>query len=124
MPDGALVKLSTVLTAAAFLPGAVALLHTGWSLRPSDSSETTSDKEKAPTPLLTLLPYALLTSAFGFFLFSFQVHEKTILLPLLPMTLLLSSAQVDSSAFGWGMLTNNTAVFRCLSTGNMMFHHD
>ena len=38
-----------------------------------------------------LLPYAFASSAFGFFLFSFQVHEKSILLPLLPMTLLLSS---------------------------------
>ncbi|KAM7524205.1 hypothetical protein LguiA_014107 [Lonicera macranthoides] len=32
--------------------------------------------------------YALLNSAFSFYLFSFQVHEKSILLPLLPATFL------------------------------------
>ncbi|KAL5563206.1 hypothetical protein UlMin_032953 [Ulmus minor] len=32
--------------------------------------------------------YGLLNSAFSFYLFSFQVHEKSILLPLLPVTLL------------------------------------
>ncbi|KAF3449634.1 hypothetical protein FNV43_RR10365 [Rhamnella rubrinervis] len=32
--------------------------------------------------------YGLLNSAFSFYLFSFQVHEKSILLPLLPATLL------------------------------------
>ncbi|KAA3454663.1 putative dolichyl pyrophosphate Man9GlcNAc2 alpha-1,3-glucosyltransferase [Gossypium australe] len=32
--------------------------------------------------------YALLNSSFSFYLFSFQVHEKSILLPLLPLTLL------------------------------------
>jgi alpha-1,3-glucosyltransferase len=48
----------------------------------------------------------------SFFLFSFQVHQKTILLPLLPITLLLSGASMDSTVFGWGMLVNNVAVFR------------
>lgn len=42
-------------------------------------------------PRKSLLPYALASSAWGFFLFSFQVHEKSVLLPLLPMTLLLGS---------------------------------
>nr|KJB37977.1 hypothetical protein B456_006G229700 [Gossypium raimondii] len=32
--------------------------------------------------------YALLNTSFSFYLFSFQVHEKSILLPLLPLTLL------------------------------------
>ncbi|KAL1963399.1 hypothetical protein VTN77DRAFT_8415 [Rasamsonia byssochlamydoides] len=41
-------------------------------------------------PRPTLLLLALCSSAWGFFLFSFQVHEKSVLLPLLPMTLLLS----------------------------------
>lgn len=36
-----------------------------------------------------LLPFGLATTAWGFFLFSFQVHEKSVLLPLLPMTLTL-----------------------------------
>lgn len=38
----------------------------------------------------TLLP-GLAATSFGFFLFSFQVHEKSILLPLLPTTLVLVS---------------------------------
>merc|ERR1711871_50295 len=33
--------------------------------------------------------YALGCSAFSFYLFSFQVHEKTILFPLLPLLLLV-----------------------------------
>jgi alpha-1,3-glucosyltransferase len=56
-------------------------------------------------PKKTMLPYALATSAWGFFLFSFQVHEKSILLPLLPMTLLLGSKQGLSKEYrawiGW-----------------------
>lgn len=56
-------------------------------------------------PNRTLLPYALASSAWGFFLFSFQVHEKSVLLPLLPMTLLLGSAKGLSKEYrawiGW-----------------------
>ncbi|EPE06838.1 glycosyltransferase family 57 protein [Ophiostoma piceae UAMH 11346] len=43
-------------------------------------------------PSRLLLPYAYAATAWGFFLFSYQVHEKSVLLPLLPMTLLLSGA--------------------------------
>lgn len=41
-------------------------------------------------PRASLLLPALSTVSWGFFLFSFQVHEKSVLLPLLPMTLLLA----------------------------------
>jgi alpha-1,3-glucosyltransferase len=41
-------------------------------------------------PDKTLLPLGLATAAWGFFLFSYQVHEKSVLLPLMPMTLLLA----------------------------------
>ncbi|KAA8645869.1 hypothetical protein EYZ11_002065 [Aspergillus tanneri] len=41
-------------------------------------------------PRASLLLPALSCVAWGFFLFSFQVHEKSVLLPLLPMTLLLA----------------------------------
>ncbi|KAK5630068.1 hypothetical protein RRF57_005783 [Xylaria bambusicola] len=44
-------------------------------------------------PRKELLPYAFATTAWGFFLFSYQVHEKSVLLPLLPMTLLLAGKQ-------------------------------
>jgi alpha-1,3-glucosyltransferase len=42
-------------------------------------------------PRKELLPLALASTAWGFFLFSFQVHEKSVLLPLMPMTLLLAA---------------------------------
>ncbi|KAI1176215.1 ALG8 glycosyltransferase family ALG6 [Nemania sp. FL0916] len=44
-------------------------------------------------PRRDLLPYAFAATAWGFFLFSYQVHEKSVLLPLLPMTLLLAGKQ-------------------------------
>ncbi|KAI0392891.1 ALG8 glycosyltransferase family ALG6 [Xylariaceae sp. FL0594] len=44
-------------------------------------------------PRKELLPYAFAVAAWGFFLFSYQVHEKSVLLPLLPMTLLLAGKQ-------------------------------
>ncbi|KAH8885065.1 family 57 glycosyltransferase [Thozetella sp. PMI_491] len=44
-------------------------------------------------PRKTLLPLAFATTAWGFFLFSYQVHEKSVLLPLLPMTVLLAGRQ-------------------------------
>lgn len=41
-------------------------------------------------PRKATLPLAFATTAWGFFLFSYQVHEKSVLLPLMPMTLLLA----------------------------------
>ncbi len=41
-------------------------------------------------PRRELLPLALATTAWAFFLFSFQVQEKSVLLPLMPMTTLLA----------------------------------
>ena len=111
-----LLKLSTVITALGFLPSVVGLLRAGATLSPPMINETSADapiKEKPKsTPFLPLLPYALLSSSMSFFLFSFQVHEKTILLPLMPITLLLSAAPVDSAVYSWGVLANNVAVFR------------
>lgn len=105
-----LVKLSAALTALGFLPNVLVFLRIAWQTQLT----ATPPQGKRPlhTPILPLLPYALLTSSMSFFLFSFQVHEKTILLPLLPITLLLSGAQMDSTIFGWGALANNVAVFR------------
>ncbi|RKF78917.1 putative dolichyl pyrophosphate Man9GlcNAc2 alpha-1,3-glucosyltransferase [Golovinomyces cichoracearum] len=42
-------------------------------------------------PRKTALPLALATTAWAFYLFGFQVHEKSVLLPLMPMTLLLAT---------------------------------
>ncbi|KAG6010817.1 hypothetical protein E4U21_004205 [Claviceps maximensis] len=41
-------------------------------------------------PEKKILPLAFATTAWGFFLFSYQVHEKSVLLPLMPTTLLLA----------------------------------
>ncbi|KAI0345967.1 hypothetical protein BDW22DRAFT_1370359 [Trametopsis cervina] len=103
-----LVKLSAALTAIGFAPSVIGLLYNGFKM--SKGSRSPDDKT-APSPLLPLLPYALLGSSMSFFLFSFQVHEKTILVPLLPLTLLLSSAANDSFTFQLGALVNNVAMF-------------
>ncbi|TQS34512.1 hypothetical protein Golomagni_05101 [Golovinomyces magnicellulatus] len=42
-------------------------------------------------PRKTALPLAFATTAWAFYLFGFQVHEKSVLLPLMPMTLLLAT---------------------------------
>ncbi|KAK0386183.1 hypothetical protein NLU13_6020 [Sarocladium strictum] len=44
-------------------------------------------------PRKTTMPLAFAVTAWGFFLFSYQVHEKSVLLPLMPMTLLLAGKQ-------------------------------
>ncbi|KAJ8503329.1 hypothetical protein ONZ45_g10961 [Pleurotus djamor] len=102
---GALIKLSTVLTLLGFLPAVFVLIRTAIRSRSQDAVQSKH------TPMLPLLPYALLTSSMSFFLFSFQVHEKTILLPLMPLTLLLCGAPTGSAMFSWGVLANNVAMF-------------
>ena len=106
-----LIKLSTALTALGFLPTVSTLLYSGYKLQkqPNSSSDKKTSKH---SPLLPLLPYALLNSSLSFFLFSFQVHEKTILVPLLPMTLLMSGSSPGEHTFELGMLMNNVAMFR------------
>ncbi|CAA6654544.1 unnamed protein product [Spirodela intermedia] len=48
--------------------------------------------------------HALLNSSFSFYLFSYQVHEKSILLPLIPASLL---ALEEPTAFGWLTYTHS-----------------
>ncbi|KAI9208062.1 glycosyl transferase [Polychytrium aggregatum] len=79
-----LVYLSAALTLLAVLPSGINLL-----LKPS------------PKRLL----YGLLNGSLGFFLCSFMVHEKSILLPLLPATILLLDEPVV------GVWFNNVAMF-------------
>lgn len=56
-----------------------------------------------------LLAWEFSACAWGFFLFSFQVHEKSVLLPLMPATLMLSSQDPDVvSLVIW---INNIATF-------------
>ena len=111
---GALVKLSTLLTVLGFAPGVAIMYNTAKKLQAARKLAQEREIDNQP-PFLALLPYALLTSSLSFFLFSFQVHEKTVLLPLLPMTLLLSGAPIDSPTYAWGALVNNVAVFRYIS---------
>ena len=103
-------RLSTLLTFLGFLGATIAPIRAWLRLR-------NQDRVTAPgvLPVMqTVLLLALLNSSMSFFLFSFQVHEKTILLPLLPLTLLLSTAPHDSSTFKLGVLANNVGVFRCV----------
>lgn len=60
----------------------VSLLATIVAILPACMTISTSPRKE-------LIPWALASSAWGFFLCSFQVHEKSVLLPLLPMTMML-----------------------------------
>jgi alpha-1,3-glucosyltransferase len=63
-------------------------------------------------PRKELLPLALAATAWGFFLCSYQVHEKNVLLPLLPMTVLLGSqGGLLPSTRAWVGLANLLGVW-------------
>ncbi|KAF9220297.1 hypothetical protein BS17DRAFT_787870 [Gyrodon lividus] len=117
-----LIRASAALTALGFLPAVAGLLWGSYKTRPPSLSLSAKERVGTPitsmphpptisTPTLPLLPYALLTTSMSFFLFSFQVHEKTILLPLLPLALLLSGATPGEEVFAWGALGNVVGVF-------------
>ncbi|KAI4122324.1 MAG: hypothetical protein LQ338_005884 [Usnochroma carphineum] len=69
-PLGQMQRISTVVTLLSILPSTMTI-----SLFPRPE----------------LLPWAMASTAWGFYLCSFQVHEKSVLLPLLPVTILLGS---------------------------------
>ncbi|OQR91865.1 dolichyl pyrophosphate Man9GlcNAc2 alpha-1,3-glucosyltransferase [Achlya hypogyna] len=74
-----LVYICATATLVGFLPSVIDLLR-----RP---------------PTRTRFFLALFNCSMSFFLFSYQVHEKSILLPLLPMAFLMSEASLVSSWF-------------------------
>jgi alpha-1,3-glucosyltransferase len=129
-PTQHLPKLATALTAIGFIPSMYALLAPSFKafgalettsvVVPSQSRSNSSivaEKEKPaasrPAPTFVLFTHALLQCSFAFFLFSFQVHEKTILVPLLPvMLLMVSSAPGVDGDWEWGVLVGNVACFR------------
>lgn len=63
-------------------------------------------------PRKELLPLALASTAWGFFLFSFQVHEKSVLLPLMPMTTMLAGKQgLSKNVRAWIGFANMLGVW-------------
>jgi len=63
-------------------------------------------------PRRELVPLALATTSWGFFLCSYQVHEKNVLLPLLPMTVLLGGqGGLLPSVRAWVGLANMLGVW-------------
>ncbi|KZV90277.1 glucosyltransferase [Exidia glandulosa HHB12029] len=90
LAPSALMRLSTLFTAAGFAPSLVLLVRAGGGRG------------------LALLPYALFCTSMSFFLFSFQVHEKSVLLPLMPLALAMAG---DAGIAEWGTLVQNVAVF-------------
>jgi alpha-1,3-glucosyltransferase len=126
-PKAILPKLATGMTALAFIPSMWALLAPGISnfgcmdesvANNNDSERSSTDQSrhpnKIPAPTFTLFSHALFQCSLSFFLFSFQVHEKTILVPLLPATLIMttSAPTVEGGDWEWGALLNNVACFR------------
>jgi hypothetical protein len=107
----------------AFLPTMWALIAPGVSGfgcltaggAPEEKGHET-DKSRLPAPTFSLLGHALFQCSLSFFLFSFQVHEKSILVPLLPITILMaaSAPTVEGGDWEWGVLLNNVACFRCV----------
>ncbi|VDO21471.1 unnamed protein product [Brugia timori] len=67
-------------------------------------------------PTMTNFKYCLLASSLSFFLFSFQVHEKSILLVALPAILLWNENPVLVS---WLLIISNTSLYPlCIKDGN------
>lgn len=71
-----------------------------------------------PSPAAQMLPYGLTSVSCAFFLFGFQTHEKSILLPLLPLTLILGAkgdtwgGNITSARdWEWTVWFNNIATF-------------
>ena len=87
MAPSTLVRMALGSTLAAIAPGATISLST--------TSTPLSAAPAAAAAEARALLLALSSSAWAFFLFSYQVHEKSVLLPLAPLPFL-----ADSIAFG------------------------
>ncbi|BGO95675.1 hypothetical protein NBRC10512_007373 [Rhodotorula toruloides] len=107
-PVSTLAKLALLATGLAVLPSVAGVVAVSWQLGQARTSSSTT-----VPPTVILLPHAFFLSAMSFFLFSFQVHEKSILLPLMPLTLLMGGREVGYGRLDWewGVLVNNVAVF-------------
>ena len=69
-------------------------------------------------PRKELMPWAMASTAWGFYLCSFQVHEKSVLLPLLPMTVMLGGdgglGMETRGWIGWANLLGTWTLFPLL----------
>lgn len=118
-------RASTLATLSGILAPMLHVLRASWQCRDTNALKQTPGTTSPPTantrvvpPTVTLLPLALFNSSLAFFMFSFQVHEKSILIPLLPLTLLMGGRSEVGSEVGiweWGVLVNNVAMFRLVS---------
>lgn len=109
-PDG-----STAAAASSPVAGSTTTTYNERSAQ-AESSGLNDDDNKArePPPTAVLLPHALFTSAMAFFLFAFQVHEKGILVPLMPLTVLMGAREAGYGRMDWewAVLLNNVGTFR------------
>lgn len=87
------------------------------SARLQESGQRTRRPSATIPPAAELLLYTLASTSLAFYLWGFQTHEKSVLLPLLPLTLLLT-VQGDRTGAGaaaadweWGVFANNVGVF-------------
>ncbi|KAK4703792.1 hypothetical protein P7C70_g2429, partial [Phenoliferia sp. Uapishka_3] len=108
-----LAKLALFTTLSAVLPSVCGVI---WVSKGAGARRATTDSDATPPgnpPTVVLLPHALFVSAMAFFLFSFQVHEKSILLPLMPLTMLLGGREAGYGRLDWewAVLMNNIGVF-------------
>lgn len=110
----ALARISAALTLATTMPLIAGLVWVSYRQKADQQQSLPSTRTRGPAPTIKLLPHALFASAMAFFLFSFQVHEKSILLPLMPLTLILAGKQPDLPGrdYEWAVLLNNMGAFR------------
>jgi alpha-1,3-glucosyltransferase len=99
LPTSALPPLALTLTFVSLLPSTLHFLYLAHTL-PHRAN------------LTRLLPVLVWESAMSFFLFSFQVHEKSVLVPLLGVLMGMFDLPGGEEVEGWGVLVNNVAVFR------------
>ncbi|KAI3617460.1 hypothetical protein CBS9595_003369 [Malassezia furfur] len=103
------------------LAGSTSTWVAGGAPRPRPVVPTPAAAPRAPSaslsPAAALLPYTLLSTSLAFFLLGFQTHEKSVLLPLLPLTLLMTTkgdrtgAGAAQDDWEWAVLANNAGMF-------------
>ncbi len=135
LPVELLPKLAALATLAGIFPSLIHVLFISWKLRDppppgafhnggtsprslNTLAESSAPAFKTSSPTVALLLWSLFNCSMAFFLFSFQVHEKSILLPVMPLMLLMSGRSeidVDSGTWEWAVLLQNVGAFRWVS---------